>query len=234
MRAAVLYTGGKDSHYALLKALEAGYKPCLVTVVPKRADSYMFHTVNVRWAFLHGEASGLEQHGVYVSGEKEVEVEELYTSLKELKQRCGFEALVTGAVASRYQKERADRLAERLGVRHIAPLWGKNQEELLLEEVAVSKFIITAVMAMGLGPELLGVVITEELARRIIELSKRYGFSPVGEGGEYETYVVKSPLFAIEVTGEKIWRPTGWGYFEIKKAAVKSGLRIFKYRTSVT
>ena len=42
MRVAVLYTGGKDSHYALLKALEEGHEAaCLIIALPRRADSYM-------------------------------------------------------------------------------------------------------------------------------------------------------------------------------------------------
>ena len=106
MRVAVLYTGGKDSHYALLKALDQVHDVvCLITVVARREDSYMFHTVNVKWSLLHGEAMGTPQHLVEVSGEKEREVEELALHMERLVQRCQLEGLVTGAVASTYQKK---------------------------------------------------------------------------------------------------------------------------------
>lgn len=224
MRVAVLYTGGKDSHYSLLKALEDGHEvACLITVVSQRTDSYMFHTVNIRWSLLHGEAMGVSQYLVEVSGEKEREVEELYQSLKVIVERHKIEGIVTGAVASRYQKSRIDSLAERLGLVHITPLWGRDQEEVLREEARRLRFIITAAMAMGLKPRHLGLVVTPEVAEEIIAASRRYGFSPVGEGGEYETYVFESPLLSVEiVAGEKYWHPSGWGYFIIKEARIKN------------
>ncbi|MFN7105445.1 MAG: diphthine--ammonia ligase [Pyrobaculum sp.] len=221
MRVAVLYTGGKDSHYATLKAIEEGHGlACLVTVVPRRGDSYMFHTYNIGWSLLHGRAMGVPQVVVEVSGEKENEVEELLHTLEKVKELYGFDGIVSGAVASRYQKERVDHIAERLGLIHLSPLWGRDQEELLREESRRLKFILTAAMAMGLKPGHLGVVITPEAVEELILLSRKYGFSPVGEGGEFETYVVESPFFAIEVRGERYWHDAGWGYFEIREAKI--------------
>ncbi|CCC80762.1 diphthine--ammonia ligase [Thermoproteus tenax] len=219
-----LYTGGKDSHYALIKAVQEGHVvKCLLTAEPGRQDSYMFHAVNARWALLHGQSMGLPHYLIQVSGVKEREVEELGDALAKYKRECGAEGVVTGAIASRYQKERVDRLAERLGLRHISPLWGKNQEELLLEEAEAEEFIIVAAMAMGLDERWLGARVGPEEARRLIELSRRYGFSPVGEGGEFETFVLRSPLLKRSVkilSAEKFWSPSGWGYLLIKEAAL--------------
>jgi len=222
MRVAVLYTGGKDSHYALLKALDQGHDVvCLITAIAEKEDSYMFHTVNIRWSLLHGDAMGIPQYLVEVSGEKEREVEELAQHVERLVQECQLEGLVTGAVASTYQKNRVDKIAEQLGLAHIAPLWGYDQERLLREEAEKMRFMITAAMAMGLGPQHLGRIVTSDVAEEIIALSRRYGFSPVGEGGEYETFVVESPLMALEiVSGEAHWHPSGWGYYEIKGAKI--------------
>ncbi|MEM4776020.1 MAG: diphthine--ammonia ligase [Pyrobaculum sp.] len=220
MRVAVLYSGGKDSHYALLKTLEAGHKiVCLITVAPRVEYSYMFHTVNIKWALLHGDSMCIPQHLVEVSGEKEREIVELARALAELKNRYGLDGVVSGAVASRYQKERLDKISESLGLVHITPLWGHDPEELLREEVKIMKFVITAVMAMGLAERHLGVVVTEEIVEEIIALSRRYKFSPIGEGGEYESYVVESPLVSIDLRrGEKKWFPTGWGLYNILDA----------------
>lgn len=224
MRVCVLYTGGKDSHYALLKVLEAGHEVvCLVTVAPRRGDSYMFHSVNVKWSLLHGEAMGLPQHLVETSGEKEVEVEEFYRGLKPLVTRYGVEGLVSGAVSSVYQKSRLDKVAEALGVRHISPLWGRDHVELLREEVSKLRFVITAAMALGLSERHLCALVDENAAEELIALARRYGFSPVGEGGEYESYVVESPLFAIDIVAEPRWHPSGWGVCVIKEAKIRRG-----------
>ncbi len=218
-----LYTGGKDSHFAVMEALRDGHVvKCLLTAAPARSDSYMFHAVNARWALLHGEAMGVPHFLVEVSGLKEREVEELGEALAKYKRECGAEGIVTGAVASRYQKERIDKLAERLGLIHLAPLWGRDQAGLLLEEASSEEFILVAVMAMGLDERWLGIKIGPREAEALLELSKRYGFSPVGEGGEFETYVVSSPLFRgkrVEILeAEAHWSPAGWGYYEIKSA----------------
>ena len=223
-----LYTGGKDSHFALMEALREGHTvKCLVTAEPARSDSYMFHAVNTRWALLHGEAMGVPHYLAEVSGVKEKEVEELGEVLARYKRECGAEGIVTGAVASRYQKERVDKLAQRLGLAHLAPLWGRDQGELLLAEASVEEFIMVAVMAMGLNRRWLGARIGRREAEQLLELSRRYGFSPVGEGGEFETFVVASPLFRgrrVEILeAETYWSPAGWGYYAIKSARLVGG-----------
>ncbi|MEZ0249327.1 MAG: diphthine--ammonia ligase [Thermoproteus sp.] len=227
MELTALYTGGKDSHYAIIKAVEAGHEvKCLLTAEPARLDSYMFHAVNARWALLHGEAMGIPHYLFQVSGVKEREVEELEAALAKYKRECGAEGLVTGAIASRYQKERVDKLASRLGLAHISPLWGRDQAELLREEAAALRFVIVAVMAMGLDERWLGVEVDGARAEALLRLSERYGFSPVGEGGEFETFVVRSPLFRgreVEIVeAERVWSPAGWGYLLIKSARLKA------------
>jgi ABC transporter with metal-binding/Fe-S-binding domain ATP-binding protein len=222
-----LYTGGKDSHYALMRAVEEGHTvKCLITAEPARQDSYMFHAVNARWALLHGEAMGVPHYLVEVSGVKEREVEELGEVLARYRRECGAEGVLTGAIASRYQKERVDRLAERLGLAHVAPLWGRDQGELLLAEAASEEFVIVAVMAMGLDARWLGARIGPREAEALLSLSKRYGFSPVGEGGEFETYVVASPLLRgkrVEILeADTYWSPAGWGVYAIKSARLTS------------
>ncbi|MGC9170506.1 MAG: diphthine--ammonia ligase [Thermoproteus sp.] len=222
-----LYTGGKDSHYALMRAVEEGHTvKCLITAEPARQDSYMFHAVNARWALLHGEAMGVPHYLVEVSGVKEREVEELGEVLARYRRECGAEGVLTGAIASRYQKERVDRLAERLGLAHVAPLWGRDQGELLLAEAASEEFVIVAVMAMGLDARWLGARIGPREAEALLSLSKRYGFSPVGEGGEFETYVVASPLLCgkrVEILeADTYWSPAGWGVYAIKSARLTS------------
>ena len=204
MRVAVLYTGGKDSHYATMKALDQGHDVvCLITVAARRVDSYMFHTVNIRWSLLHGEAMGVPQHLVEVSGEKEREVEELAQHMEGLVRECRLEGIVTGAVASVYQKSRVDKVAKRLGLTHMAPLWGYDQENLLREEVENLRFLITATMAMGLGPQHLGRVVTPDTAEEIIALSGRYGFSPWGRAGSSRRLWWRAPFWPLTSSAER-------------------------------
>lgn len=226
MKGAILYTGGKDSHYALIEAwLRHGVKPAVLVIVrPRRSDSWMFHAINAAWATLHADAIGVPYEVVEVSGEKEVEIDELRDRLEEVIARYGCDALVTGAVASRYQKERVDKMARDLGVEHVAPLWLRDQREIFLAESDLLDFIIVAVQAYGLSESVLGVPIRYLGPHRLLQTFSKYGISPVGEGGEFETFVLASPLMKKAVCVRKariLWSEQAWsGHYVIEDAGL--------------
>jgi diphthine-ammonia ligase len=199
VRVCALLSGGKDSNYALYKAMGEGAEvACIVVVHPMREDSWMFHSINTSVAGLQAEAMGLRDrvYNVTVSGVKEREVEELGASLAELWRTTGFDTIVVGAIASRYQMERIKRLALKLGVKVYAPLWGLNQEEYLRMLVREGfKFVITSITTMGLPPRLLGRPVGLGEVEEIVRLSKIYGFNPAFEGGEAETLVYDAPHY---------------------------------------
>jgi diphthine-ammonia ligase len=53
---------------------------------------------------------------------------------------------------------------------------------------------VAAVMAEGLGPEWLGRSLDERALEDLLELRRTKGVSLSGEGGEYESLVIDSPL----------------------------------------
>jgi diphthine-ammonia ligase len=206
MRLASLFSGGKDSTYAAHLASLSGDKVvCLVTMRPRKEDSWMFHTVNVHLSSILAKAIGIENVVVETSGEKEREVDDLMRALEGL----DVDGIVTGAVASNYQKSRIDGICEELGLRHVSPLWGRSSPELLDEVLdAGMEFMITAVAARGLDETWLGRVIDRAAARDLKVLSGRYGFDVCGEGGEMETLVLDAPWFGGQleiVRARKIW-----------------------------
>ncbi|NPA76252.1 MAG: TIGR00289 family protein, partial [Candidatus Diapherotrites archaeon] len=58
------------------------------------------------------------------------------------------------------------------------------------------------VAAEGLDETWLGKRITEENVDELIALAEEHSFNPAGEGGEYETFVVKTPLYELSVSGK--------------------------------
>ena len=227
MRAIALYTGGKDSHYALMKALEEGIEVVgLVTALPKSIESWMFHAVNIKWTELHAKAMGIKQYFIEVSGVKEREVDEFTEGLKKLMRDVGFDCLIVGAVTSKYQYDRVMAMAKKLGADVYAPLWGRDPYEVLNEEIGKIKFILIAIQAYGLTEKWLGKVISEENKNEFINICRKYYLSPVGEGGEFETFVIYSPLFGDRevkiVRYEKVWYSTQYvGYIVIKEAKLE-------------
>jgi len=225
MRIASLFSGGKDSTYASFLASREGELAYLVTVKPRREDSWMFHTVNLHLVPLLAEAQGLELVTVESSGEKETELEDLKRAVGGL----DIDGIVTGAIASSYQKERVDAICDELGLVHVSPLWGRSSPELLDEVIEVGmEVVVTAVAAMGLDERWLGKVLDRDAAGELEELSLRYGFDVCGEGGEMETLVVDAPWFGKRleiVEARKEWDGVR-GSYVVEKARLEPSLRV--------
>jgi ABC transporter with metal-binding/Fe-S-binding domain ATP-binding protein len=183
-----LFSGGKDSAYAASWAITQGYGIALLTVNPE-PYSMMFHHPNVKWTKLQAEALGVKLESVDVT-EKNWE-EKLFAKLKEMK----AEGIVTGAVASTYQKSRIEKLAERLGIPSYAPLWHKGPNT-LKEMLDTMEVYITGVSAEGMGKELLGKRVTNAT-----KLPKN--IHPFFEGGEAETFVADAQLFRKRIEIKK-------------------------------
>ena len=222
MRVAVLATGGKDSALALYKVLNEDHEvKYLVSMIPLREDSWMFHYPNIRLVDLFAEAVEIQLVKAETLAVKEREVEDL----KRLIEGLDVDAIVSGAIASTYQKSRIEKMCEQLRLKCIAPLWHKNPLD-ILKEILDLKFevIITGVYAYGFSEEWLGRKIDEASVKALIELNKQYGVSLVGEGGEYETLVLDAPFFKKRikiVEAEKIWKNQS-GYFLITKAKLEN------------
>ncbi len=200
MSACSLLSGGKDSIYALHRALQEGAEvACVVSIRPARRDSWMFHRPLVELVRLQAEAMGLADrfYEIEVSGVKEREVEELVQALRAVKSSIGFDMLTIGGIASRYQYERFSAIARELGIRLYDPQWGADPEDYMRELVRYGiVYIITQITTQGLDPKLIGVPITElGQVEAIVRAARRYGFHPAFEGGEAETFVLRAPLF---------------------------------------
>jgi diphthine-ammonia ligase len=218
MKVIALISGGKDSIYAIYKAKQAGHEiKYVATIHSKNPDSYMYHTPNIGLTFMQSRIMGMQLVSKETLGIKEQEVRDLEILLKNL----DAEAVVCGAIASKYQKDRVENVCKELGLKMIAPLWGKNPEKLLKEMLKDGfEIIITAVAADGFDESWLGRKIDEKCIKDLQKLEKKHGISIVGEGGEFETLVTDCPLFAkkLEITkAEKVWKDNS-GVYEIKDA----------------
>jgi len=224
MKLAALFSGGKDSVYALLKAIEAGHSiERLVTVRSTNRDSYMYHLPNIALTELSAEALGMPLVIGETAEEKEKELGILEELLSDVKKSAEIEGVVSGAVASNYQKERVDRIAEKLGLESLAPLWHRNERELLEEMIAGGlEIIVAGVYAGGLDEKWLGRKLDSEALAELEKLKEKFDLSLVGEGGEIETLVIDAPMFSKRISIEeavKEWDGAR-GELKIKKASL--------------
>ena len=221
MKLGVLYSGGKDSSLALHIAAAHETVACLVTVVSKNKESYMFHTPNIDLTSLQAEALKLPLVKKLTEGKKETELKDLELAIIDAMNLFGIEGLVTGAVESVYQSTRIQSICHRLDIWCLNPLWKKNQRN-LLETLIEKRFkaIISGVFAYPLDESWLGKEINADLITRLIKLEKEFGISPSGEGGEIETTVLDAPLFKkrIEILETSIEAKGNSGVYNVTKA----------------
>jgi len=221
MKIGILYSGGKDSNLALLKLFGKEEVKVLISIMPKSVESYMFHFPNANLTKLQAKAIGLPIITKTTKAEKEKELEDLKEALKEAREKFEIEAIASGAIKSKYQKERIDRIAKELNLESIAPLWQMNEEEELRQVVESKiKAIITGVFAEELK-EFLGKEIGE-VYNELLKLKGRINIS--GEGGEYETFVYDSPIFKkrIKIVEKEKLDFGSYSLLRIKKAVLEN------------
>ncbi len=218
MRVAALVTGGKDSALALYRALKLGYEiEFLVTMLPQREDSWMFHFPNIHLTDLFAKAVEIPLVKAETVGIKETELKDL----KNLLATLDVEGVVSGAISSRYQKERIDKICQELNLKSVAPLWQEDSMQLLKEIINLDfEVIIVGVYAYGFDQSWLGRKIDSTAMKNLVELNDKYRISLVGEGGEYETLVLDAPFFNRRIhllQTERIWENHS-GYLLVKEA----------------
>ncbi|KAG4927635.1 hypothetical protein JHK85_054121 [Glycine max] len=188
MKVVALVSGGKDSCYAMMKAIHYGHEiVALANLMPlddsvDELDSYMYQTAS----------------GAWLQRTQGDEVEDLCILLREVKRQIpSVSAVSSGAIASDYQRLRVESVCSRLGLVSLAYLW-KQDQSLLLQEMITNGIVAVTVKvaAMGLDPaKHLG----KELAflnAYLHKLKELYGINVCGEGGEYETLTLDCPLFS--------------------------------------
>ncbi|MGB9719132.1 MAG: diphthine--ammonia ligase [Candidatus Anstonellales archaeon] len=202
MEVLVLFSGGKDSVFSTFCALFSGWSVSLLTVLGSE-ESKMFHKPNLKYTRMQAEAMGLKHYFI--------ESDDDLSGVKKFLEEKMFDGIVSGAIASEYQKQKIDMLGEEFGIPTFSFLWHK--EGFLLPEVLeYFETYIVSVSAEGLGKELLG--------KPFKELKTKYPIHPLLEGGEGETFVAWAPFFKKKIKIEK-WKIT-WdgirGEAEIEEA----------------
>ncbi len=210
MKTLSLLSGGKDSFLSAIIASEQGCDVDLaITVIPEEF-SMMYHYPNSQMARLVAGLLGINW--------KPVREDELPGTVENLA-RQGYTTMVSGAIASEYQKTRLERLCTETGIRSYTPLWHKDQglilQELLLRGISS---LIVSVSAEGFTEDDLGREIDKQYIAELERRNARYGINLAGEGGEYESFVRSFGEHRIIIeSAHKIWEGSH-GYYIIDSA----------------
>jgi ABC transporter with metal-binding/Fe-S-binding domain ATP-binding protein len=228
-----LFSGGKDSAWALYRALERGLSVDRLVTVHPAGDSYMYHVPATDLAALAAESVDIPLVDVepddFAAGDVrdssrqgDAELEPLEAALVDLDAALadGIAGITAGAVESEYQTSRIEAMAERLGVELFAPLWQRDPRTLadaMLD--AGFEIRIVKVAAAGLDESWLGRTLDADALADLERLHEQYGVHLLGEGGEFETLVTDGPHMtrSIELEYETVWEGTR-GRLEITDA----------------
>ena len=214
-----LFSGGKDSSWALYRALVEGLHVSRLLTVHPSGDSYMYHVPATRLARLASESIGvplveveagdLAAEDATDSGEQgDAELAVLEAALTELDEELDLAGVTAGAVESEFQTSRIRAMCDRLGIDLYAPLWGGDPRELAAAMLdAGFEITIVQVAAYGLDESWLGRPLDADALAELERLHEEHGVHLLGEGGEYETLVTDGPHLSrpIELEYETEW-----------------------------
>lgn len=202
MDVAILFSGGKDSMFAVDYAMSKGYNiKYLLSVKPTRTDCYLFHFATVEHTPLLARSLGLKHHLLscdVAEPKQEAEIVKRFVETNKV------DALILGGIG--LQKTQLGSLREALqplGIKVFAAHEGQDHKEVVKQMIEKGfVFMIAQVASDGLS-KWLGKKITSENFNEFVRDSEKYGFHVGGEGGYYDTFTVDSPILkqAIEFSG---------------------------------
>ena len=218
MRVAALFSGGKDSTYAIYVAQQRGWEVThLISIHPADPASMLYHVPNLHLTPLLAESLRIPLVREEAGTGEDAELDALRRAIR----RTGTTGVLVGAIASDYQHRRVNRVGHELGVRVYAPLWRRNPERLLEEYIAAGMDIrFSGVSAEGLDASWLGRPLDGAAVRDLLRLRGQVGLHPCGEGGEFETLVLWAPNFEKRlriVEAEPQWEGTS-GQWAVRAA----------------
>ena len=146
---------------------------------------------------------------VYENTTPNDEVEDLFLALELATKRFNFEGVCSGAILSTYQRVRIEHVCNRLGLTSLSYMWRLLPQKQLLQQMLDDG--IEAVLVKVACPP--GLVPRKHLNKTLRFLSdiglleklhQQYQFHVCGEGGEYESLVIDSPLYKKKLVLDEV------------------------------
>jgi diphthine-ammonia ligase len=206
-RAAISWSGGKDSCAALHRAHAEFDIVAMVTMFDEAAERSRSHGLRPEVLAAQAERLGLRR----VTGRCTWETYNAAfgEALKALKSD-GITHVVFGDILFDEHRRWTEEMCAAQGLTAIEPLFGSSTTDLFTEWTGSgAEALIVTTRAEWLDESWLG----RPLARDMLDELTRLGVDPCGERGEYHTVVTNSPLFRSPLrlhTGVRVQRSGCW------------------------
>ncbi|MBI1935399.1 diphthine--ammonia ligase [Candidatus Woesearchaeota archaeon] len=205
MDVAVLYSGGKDSTFAIQHSLDKGWNiKYLISVKPTRKDCFLFHFATVEQTKELAKMLNIPHFYVKCTVADPVKEADIVKAVVEKNQKkMPVEAVVLGGTGLQETQLKSIQNALRpLKVEAFASHAGE-EHDLVMEQMLNNGYeiLITQIASDGLKGWL-GKKITRENFSQLKKDSIKYGFHIGFEGGYADTFVTDCPLFTKRLVVE--------------------------------
>src|SRR2546430_15228982 len=140
----------------------------------------LFHTPNLHLTPLQAEAMRIPLVRETAATGEEGELD----ALRRIFHRIDVDGVVVGAIASDYQHDRVNRIAEEVGLRIFAPLWRRDPHRLLRDYLASGfEIVFSSRSPAGLDASWLWRRWGRAAIDDLVRLGRRRGLPPCGQGG---------------------------------------------------
>ncbi len=220
MRAAFLWSGGKDCCLSYQMAVNEGCEP-LVLVTFMGDKPFLCHPLEV--SALQSVALAVPQIRVKVS---EPYLAGYRKAVSEITEKYRVDTIVSGdiSIADPDHGDFMEQVFEGLDVKFYRPLWQSGRLELLQGYVSSGiKPILTCVKKPWFDERWLGRTLDRACIGDLMYLSKKHGIDLCGERGEYHTMVLDMPSFkqSIRIDGFKVGRTDDLLYLKPEKLSLE-------------
>jgi len=199
-RAAILWTGGKDSTLALVETLGQRVPVTeLVTFAPPRGR-FRAHPLSVMR--LQARSLRLPHRVIRLVPPYRMSYRRAFAKLRDE----GFTTVVTGDVDSvGGWAPWVGSIAEPLGLRVLRPLWRRDRRQLLRSlDAAGIEAVVSYVATDRLPGTWVGRPVERAWADDLAAAQRDRGIDPVGENGEYHTWTLNGPGFRARLSLDAI------------------------------
>lgn len=195
MRTVLSFSGGKDSVLALYRLQQQKIPVvCLITTVWKNNGKTVAH--DERTDRIEEQAARLGLPVEWIVTDFENYTTDFQQKLNHLKDMYQLEAVAFGDIYLEGHREWGENLAEATGLEALYPLWTAKEKAIdLLHQFVDAGFksVIIKIDEKKLPSEWLGREIDESFIQDIV----KFDVCPLGESGEYHTFVYDGPNFKM-------------------------------------
>jgi len=231
MDVAILYSGGKDSTFAIQHAMDKGWNiKYLISVKPTRKDCYLFHYATVEQTKDLAKILGIPHIYVkckVVGPEKEANI--VKEIVQKSQRKMKVDAVVLGGTGLQETQLKSIQNALRpLNVEAFASHAGEYHD-LIMEQMLDKGYeiMITQIASDGLK-DWLGKKITKENFPQLKKDSVIYGFHIGFEGGYADTLVTDCPMFSKRLVIQDMsitYEDDYCGHVVVNKSKVENKLK---------